>query len=985
MTRKRQPPDTQASVEGLPGMFHAAEVSPAYATRSAVALVAERLMQHSLALSEALAQPETDAVQQRLAQMQTLLHEIATLHRAARGAAPRPRLFTGGSGSFLDALRDELARCRSASLAVAFVLSSGLRLLEGPLRAALLRGARVRLLTTDYLDTTEPEALRTLLAIPGPLDVRVYSNPARSFHPKAYWFDHGKGTGRAFIGSANLSASGLRDGVEWSWAVMDFDAGHPMAELRSAFDALFEDPHTVALSPGWIDAYAARRSPRPFTSAAEPAPAIAPRPVQELALRELDRLRADGADRALVVAATGLGKTFLAAFDAAPFRRSLFIAHREELLAQAKAAYRAVHPARSVGTIQGQRVEADRDMVFATIQTLSRKAVLRKMAPGSFDHVVVDEFHHAAADTYRRVIEHLAPSFLLGLTATPFRADNRDVHALCNDNVACQVGLFEAIAMGWLCPFQYFGIADTAEYDDTLLNASRTGYDAGRLTVRFNTPERVALVVRKYRAHRSRAALGFCVSIEHAEFMAKAFNAAGIAALAVHSSRGGNPRQDAIERLVSGRVEILFTVDLFNEGVDIPCVDLVLFLRPTESMTVFVQQLGRGLRVLPGKSRLTVLDFIGNHRGASFKLPFLAGVEDTSPGAQRDALRALTAAGGALRGEPLPPGVEVHLQPVALQALREAFSVTQRLKEALRDSWRELREALGRRPTMLEAEVRGRLPVRLFLREFDGWANTLRSFDALSDAEEVVERECGAFLRYLEKTPMTRSFKMVVLQAMFDGDRFRRLAAAHQLIRHFRTHFSQERYRGDIEGSEVQEIGTVDDATVLRYLLKNPVNALVGGNRRESSAWFRWVEAQSAFEYTGPWPAHEAEFSQAVRERVAYRLHAYLKRPGPGSGIYSVVPSGERVCIIYGEEAPLPRGWQTVRMNGRYFYGNFVKVALNVLQELPPGNTEAENVLTRELQVLFGGVAVEGLRSGRRVRVFRVPGEGGVGIAQSGL
>ncbi len=337
----------------------------------------------------------------------------------------RPRLHVGGATTLLDAIRTELQRCAAARLAVAFVMRSGTDLLDGALRAALLRGADVRLLTTDYLDVTEPDALDALCRLQGRFEARVYSHERRSFHPKAYLFERADGSGRAFVGSANLSRMGLRDGVEWTWTVLDFDAGQPLHELRTRFDELWEGPDVHPLSPGWIDAYRARRRTRPFTEPTPPTPpGIEPRPAQQLALHELERLRADGHGKALVVAATGLGKTFLAAFDARDATRVLFVAHREELLRQAAAAFAAVYPSRSIGHVRDGRAELDRDVVFASVQTLSRAAFLERHDLSRFDYVVIDEFHHAAADSYTRLLAALSPRFLLGLTATPFRGDH---------------------------------------------------------------------------------------------------------------------------------------------------------------------------------------------------------------------------------------------------------------------------------------------------------------------------------------------------------------------------------------------------------------------------------------------------------------------------------------------------------------------------------------------------------------------------------
>jgi superfamily II DNA or RNA helicase len=867
-----------------------------------------------------------------------------------------PRLHIGSGGTLLRALRQEFATCRSARLAVAFVMTSGVELLEADVRRALLRGARLQLLTTDYLDVTEPDALRRLLELGSGCEVRVFVAGSRSFHPKAYLFEREDGSGRAFVGSANLSRSGLDGGVEWTWAVLDSDDGDPMSELMQRFAELYSGSDTIPLSFDWIDAYERRRVPKP-ESIAETATydvnAPKPRPVQQIALDELKRLREDGEHRALVIAATGLGKTYLAAFDSRGFDRVLFVAHREELLNQAADAFANVRPADSFGFVVGGLRALDRDMVFASVQSLGAVLADDREALAGFDYVVVDEFHHAAAPTYVAVLSRIRPKFLLGLTATPYRGDNRDLYSLCDGNVAYEIGLFAAIEYGWLAPFHYFGVADVVAYGDDLLNVSRTGYDDAKLTALFNSGERADLAIRHFREHSSRAALGFCVSIAHAEYMAAAFVRAGISALAVHSGPSSARRAEAIARLVRGDVRILFVVDLFNEGVDIPCVDLVLFLRPTESMTVFLQQLGRGLRTYPDKQFLTVLDFIGNYRRAHFKLPFLVGVEDMS---EEAAKRAAAQLSGGQQAPGLPEGVEVTLDPVALDHLREAISTNSTRRQQLQLEFEALREELGRRPTLREVERRSRYSARQFCRAFGSWFGALEVLDALTPAEETLEIECGEFLRELERTAMTRTYKMVVLKAMLRDGAFQPVVSLADIVQHFRAHFRHARHRHELDGTPVTRIADVETATLERYILDNPINAWIGGNRDEPSRYFRWSEADRTFAYIGPTASDVGAFTAAVAERAGWRIEAHLARPGPDQAAYKVISAGQgsRAIIMLGDESGdgLPRGagWQVVRINGRLMYAKFAKIAINTLAEKPDG----ENALTAELLKMFG-------------------------------
>ena len=457
-------------------------------------LLARKLVEEAVEVGDAVAAGERGAIVEELADLQAVLDAVAARHgiepaevaaaaerkRRERGGfaeglvlqedAPRPaRLHTGGGHSLVEALRHELQQCEAAGFAVAFVMRSGLDLLEGALRAALLRGADIRFLTTDYLDVTEPEALARMAQWPGRFETRVFSHPDRSFHPKACWFQRRDGSGRAFIGSANFSRMGLRDGVEWTWSVLDVDAGHPMAEIRARFDEFFGHAHAQPLSPAWIDAYRARRAPRSYPADEEARPAVVPRPVQSLALAELERLRADGETRALVIAATGLGKTYLRGLRGRVGRAGALPRPPRGAAAAGRARLREPLPGRSQGFVTGGRGEIDRDIVLGSVQTLSQDRWLTRPELARFDYVVVDEFHHAAADSYTRLLAVLRPRFLLGLTATPYRGDNRDLMAICHGNVAYEVGLFDAIGYGWLVPFHYHGVADRVVYGDELL------------------------------------------------------------------------------------------------------------------------------------------------------------------------------------------------------------------------------------------------------------------------------------------------------------------------------------------------------------------------------------------------------------------------------------------------------------------------------------------------------------------------------------
>jgi hypothetical protein len=506
-------------------------------------------------------------------------------------------------------------------------------------------------------------------------------------------------------------------------------------------------------------------------------------------------------------------------------------------------------------------------------------------------------------------------------------------------------------------------------------------YDVKRLTLRFNTEERAALALDHYRRHPSRAALGFCVSIEHADFMSSAFRKAGVSAAAVHSGDNSMDRIEAVRSLTSGRLAVLFTVDLFNEGVDIPIVDLVMFLRPTESMTIYLQQLGRGLRLSEGKAHLTVLDFIGNYRQAHVKLPLLAGQDVTLDANPSQALRAITRwIKDGIRPEGLADGIEVMIEPVALSALRESLEKSSPLRQLVIDELGEIASRLHRAPTLSEWQRESRFALRTALSALrvDRWHRILEVGGFLDDDARALEETVGDFLKALETAHMSKSFKMVLLGAMCSGNAFVASVTVADLVATFRQYFAEERHRNDIIGTEVEAVAVASEATWRAYLERNPIAAWIGANRDTKSSYFDWIKATGEFRYIGPSPDKhlQGRFVEAIRDRVTARLTTYWQRPGPNRFVFAVIPAGsatdsDKLCVMFGKNREgLPVGWHLVKINGRHLYGNFVKVALNVLKERPDESRDHANLLTDELKRLFSGAVTP--RS--RVRFVRDAG-----------
>ena len=519
-------------------------------------------------------------------------------------------------------LRHELASADRVDLLCAFVVWTGVRVLLDDLRRARRRGVPVRVITSTYTGTTDQRSLDELTALGA--EVRVsYDTRATRLHAKAWLFERDSGFSTAYVGSSNLTHSAIHEGLEWNVRLAEASSPGLLERFRAAFETYWVDPH---FEPYDAERFGREVRQQRSAGAITLAPLdVRPYPFQEEMLRRLEVERErHGRWHNLVVAATGTGKTVVAALDyrrlmeAWGHARLLFVAHRREILQQSRALFRAVMRDGAFGELHtgGDRPVAG-EHVFASVQSLGR-VDLATVPPDAYDVVIVDEFLHAEAPTYRRLLEHLRPRALLGLTATPERMDpTEDVTRWFDGRIAVELRVWDALAQGLLCPFQYFGLSD--DVDLSQVEWRRGGYDVQALTRLYvGHDARVAKVleaVRRYvRDPHAMRALGFCVSVEHAHYMARRFSDAGIPALAISGDTPTEERDAALRKLRQREANVVFSVDLFNEGLDIPEVDTVLLLRPTESATVFLQQLGRGLRFAPGKTGLTVLDLIGQQR-----------------------------------------------------------------------------------------------------------------------------------------------------------------------------------------------------------------------------------------------------------------------------------------------------------------------------------------------------------------------------------
>ncbi len=673
-----------------------------------------------------------------------------------------------------------LEEADTAYCLVAFILESGVSLLLPSLRAAMARGVDLKILTGDYLFVTEPHALQLLLDHLPQAEMRLWHSHGRSFHPKAYLFETDTSRSRAFIGSSNWSASALTSGIEWNAKIEDSKGIEGVIEQ---YLRLFYDETTVAINSvtlleyqekyghyhagdvPWISRWTdAEASTVPSDSATsfeeEPLSCVDARvtlrPAQQDALAALESTYEEGYQKALVVLPTGLGKTYLAGFWARRFLRVLFIAHRDEILQQSLRTFQRIFPERQVAVYSGSPNDFDVEILLASVHTLSRSAHRQRFSTDAFDLLIVDEFHHAAATSYLKVLAHFSSRFLLGLTATPERTDGRDIYGLCDGNLAYQVSLGEAVSEGWLSPFTYYGVLDSIDY--TAIRWRGNHYDEDALTYQQTQTKHAEEILKGWRAHRQTRTLAFCSSVRHAAFLDAAFRSQGVKSAFLHAGSERSARRHALADLDEGILEVIFSVDLFNEGVDVPRVDTILMVRPTESSIVFLQQLGRGLRFADSKARCHVIDVVGNYRHAEEKLHWL-GIADSSALIRREK--------SAITVE-LPGDSWIHLDFAVVEVLKQLIRKKTSKAQQLVDAYHDLRRDRGRSVSYLEFHLYAGVDSRMVRQEFGSYIGLLAQTGGLSPWETELYQEYRGWLEEVERTTMTKSYKMVMLMGMLE-------------------------------------------------------------------------------------------------------------------------------------------------------------------------------------------------------------------------
>lgn len=677
-----------------------------------------------------------------------------------------PRLITNNPGreeKVLDKVLDQLRICDSFFFSVAFVTKSGIACLKDALLDLERRHVPGRILASQYLNFTEPGALRELLKFKN-IELRMMPED-HALHAKGYGFVMPK-TGTNFekctmlVGSSNMTGKALTSNQEWNLFLTSTENGELLQQIRQEFDLLWQQAKQV--NDAWLSLYAniykenfqVRKDFRPPQD-------IEPNQMQTEALAGISKIRAEEEDRALIISATGTGKTYLSAFDVRRFQpgRFLFLVHRELIAATSKASFERVFCSPSeTGLLSGNSKDSDKKYLFSTVQTMSRDDTMHSFAPDAFDYIVVDEVHRAGAESYRKLFNYFKPKFWLGMTATPERTDGNDIFDLFHHNIAYEIRLQKALQANLLVPFHYHGISEI-EVDGRILD-DHSSFAA------LTSEERVKHILQYadfYGSDGERVkGLVFCSKVEEARELAQMFRDHGRSARALDGSSTEIEREQAIEWLEQdgygpNYLDYIFTVDIFNEGVDIPKVNQIIMLRPTKSAIVFVQQLGRGLRKAPCKRYIEVLDFIGNYEN-NFLLPIALYGDRTF---NKDNVRRL------LTKNVLPGASTVHFDDITKERIFASIDKRGQLADyrELKDSYKNMQDRLGRQPMMMDFVHQGDKDPYLFVEKKDSYYEFVKSIGALPAERQLSERQTAVLkMVSLELAPGKRVEELVLLQ-----------------------------------------------------------------------------------------------------------------------------------------------------------------------------------------------------------------------------
>lgn len=632
--------------------------------------------------------------------------------------------YNSGSNLLVELLQ-ELQTCKRFYFAIAFITQSGLICLKECLKCLQEKNITGDILTTDYLYFNQPKALQELQQYPN-LNIRIYTK--ENFHIKGYIFEQNDYY-TLIVGSNNLTQTALKANKEWSLKINSLANGSLINNTLSQFQQMWQE--AMPLTDIWLKQYtdkyySLQKLKREFATAQENISTndITPNKMQQEALKTLEKLQQDNKHKALLISATGTGKTYLSAFAVkkANPKRLLFLAHREQILKQACKTFAKIIPDIQYGILSANHKDFHKPYLFATINMLSKEENLTQFAPTYFDYIIIDETHRAGASSYLKILNYFQPQFLLGMTATPERTDGFDIYQLFDHNIAYEIRLNQAMQENLLCPFHYFGITDIT-VDNQEINDNSTFND-------LTTDARVTHIINQsqyygFSGERLRGLI-FCSQIEEAQILSQKFNERGFNTIALSGKDSQETRTNAIHKLEqkerSTGLDYIFTVDIMNEGIDIPAINQIIMLRPTKSAIIFVQQLGRGLRKYPQKDYVVILDFIGNYQN-NFMIPIaLSG--DTSY--NKDNIRHYIAEGNRF----IFGSSTIHFDKIARQKIYQAIDSAKLSDTALlKNEYLQLKQKLGKIPSIFDFSQFGSIDILKFLDKFKTYHNFLQKYD----------------------------------------------------------------------------------------------------------------------------------------------------------------------------------------------------------------------------------------------------------------
>ncbi len=645
----------------------------------------------------------------------------------------------------VSAIEQELRNCDEFFISVAFITEGGIAPLLQTLKELEAKGIKGRILTTDYLTFSEPKALRKLNELSN-VEVRMYcvGTENQGFHTKGYMFREGE-IYKIIVGSSNLTAKALTINKEWNTKIVATTQGEYLREMRIEFNYLWDKARSL---DGWIDTYTQIYEEQKAITRQTAIPSLdqyklEPNSMQVSFIDNLNQLIANNQNRALLVSATGTGKTYASAFALRQMKpkRALFLVHREQIAKQALSSYQKVFgDTKGYGLISGSSKDMDKELLFATVQTMAKDEVLSSFDKKAFDVIVIDEVHRAGAMQHQKVMEYFEPNFYLGMTASPERTDGFDIFKLFDHNIAYEIRLKDALSENLLCPFHYFGISDL-EINGEVFNDS-TGLKNFTYLV---CDDRVDYIIEKinyygYSGNRVKG-LVFCSSKRESKELSNKFNERGYKAVDLSGEDSQTAREDAIDRLVSDTrddyLDYIFTVDIFNEGVDIPEVNQIIMLRPTQSPIVFVQQLGRGLRKSDGKEFVIILDFIGNYTN-NFMIPIaLSGDRSYN----KDTMRRYVSSGTRV----IPGSSSIHFDEISRKRIYNSIDTAKTNNtKLLTEAYKNLKYRLGHIPSIMDFDNHGSIDPTKIFDKFGCYHNFLAKYDkedyhtVLSDTQEQI-------------------------------------------------------------------------------------------------------------------------------------------------------------------------------------------------------------------------------------------------------